>query len=135
MTAPSKSRECALIVLLSLAGGLLTAYTYTVTLDNKFDLHTLTLPAVFPIATVVGLIGGVIVSPFLHMCLRGKNKTVAIPSIYAIVAIVTGCLNLIASGAGLPGSFAATFAVLVIWRRIGPDAEEDIAVQPGHRPS
>ena len=135
MSTRSKSRECALVILLSLVGGLITAYTYTVTLDNKFALHTLTLPAVFPIATVVGLIGGVIVSPFLYMCLRGKNKAVAVPSIYAIVAIVTACLNLTVSGAGLLGSFAATFAVLLIWRRIGPDAEEDIAVQRGHRPS
>src|SRR5712671_931062 len=111
MRARSKLRSYASMFLLSLIGGLLTAYTYTVTLDRKLDLLRLTMPAVFPIATAFGLIGGVIVSPFLYMCLRGKNRTVAIPSIYAIVAIVTACLNLIASPAGLLGSFAATFVV------------------------
>jgi uncharacterized protein involved in response to NO len=125
MSARSKSRECAFVILLSLVGGLLTAYTYTVTLDGKFDLSTLTLPAVFPIASVVGLIGGVFVSPFLHMCLRGKNKAVAIPSIYAIVAMGTAALNLVASGAGLLGAFVVTFAVLLIWRRIGPNTKEE----------
>jgi hypothetical protein len=125
MTARSKSGSYASIFLPSLGGGLLTAYAYTVTLDRKFDLHTLTLPAVFPIATVFGLIGGALVSPLLYVCLKGKNKAVAIPWIYAIVALVTACFNLVASPAGLLGAIGATCGVLLMWRKIGPDAKEE----------
>ena len=123
MSEVTKLRRRASILLLSLIGGLITAYAYTVTLDRKLNLNNFTLPAVFPIATVFGLIGGALVSPFLYVCLKGKNMAIAIPSIYALVAVVTAGLNLVASPAGFPGAFVAVIAVLLLWRRLGPNEE------------
>lgn len=105
---------------LSLVGGLVTAYACVVTLDGKIDLDSLTRPAVFPIASVFGLIGGVIISPFLYFCLRTKNKLVAIPFIYGFVVMGTMGLNLVAP-IGFPLAFVLVLAVLALWQRFGPD--------------
>lgn len=116
-------RSYLLTLPLSLIGGLVTAYACTVTLDGKIELDILTRPAVFPIATVLGLIGGAVISPFLYFCLRTKDKVVAIPFVYGLVVVGTIGLNLVAAPLGFPLSFVVVLAVLVLWQRFGPDAK------------
>jgi hypothetical protein len=119
--------RCYLLLLpLSLIGGLVAAYACVMTLDGRIEVDILTRPAVFPIATVYGLIGGAIISPFLYFCLRTKNKLVAIPFIYGFVVVGTIGLNLVAPPAGFPGAFVLVLAILVLWWRFVPDAKGEL---------
>lgn len=110
------------MLLRSLLGGLFIAYAYTVTADGRVEFDILTRPAVFPIATFFGIVGGVIISPVVFICLRNKNLRIAVPVIIVLVAVLTGCLNVVAAPkVGLPGSFILTLILLLVWRQFGPE--------------
>lgn len=123
-----KLQEYFAILALSLLGGLFIAYSFAVTVDGRIKFDILTLPAVFPIATMFGIAGGALISPLAFICLRNKNLFVAVPTIVMLVAVLTACLNLAtAPKQGLPGSLILSFIVLLLWRQFGPEKRSKIA--------
>ncbi len=110
-----------ILFLMSLLGGLFVAYAFAVTVDKRIEFDIIARPAAFPIATMIGIIGGLVMSPVAIICLKNKNLIIAVPVIVVLVAVLTTGLNLITTPkAGLPGSFIAAVIVLFVWRRYGP---------------
>ena len=122
MKMDSKYRGYPVILAWSVLGGLFIAYSYAVTADGRLKFDILILPAVVPIATMFGIVGGVLLSPLVFICLRNKNLFVAAPTIVMLVAVLTACLNVATApkALGLPGSFIISFIVLLLWRQFGP---------------
>src|ERR1039458_7136450 len=102
------------VIVCSIVGGLLTGYAYVISLDGTISLHRITLPAVFPIATLEGTIGGLLMSPIVYRCLRYKNLLVAFPVVYFFTASWTIACNLLASPLGLYGSFGGLLIILFL---------------------
>lgn len=114
------------ILLMSLLGGLFVAYSFAVTVDGLIKFDIITYPAVLPIATMYGIVGGLIIAPVAFLSLRKKNIFIAVPMVVLLVAVLTACLNVLASPkVGLPGSLLATLLILFVWRRIGPADNHD----------
>lgn len=111
------------VFLWSLLGGLFIAYAYAVTADGRVEMDILTRPAVFPIATIFGIVSGMIISPAAFICLRNKHVLIAVPVIVVLVAGLTACLNVVAAptALGFSGSFILTLIMILIWRQFGPE--------------
>src|SRR3954469_19314085 len=83
----------ALLVFLSIVGGLLTAATFAVTIGPNGGLKTLTLPAVAEIAFSFGGIAGLLLSPLMVWALKDSNLWLSVPSIYAVACLGIALLN------------------------------------------
>lgn len=91
-------------IILSWLGGLFTAWAFASSSSGHFSLKTLFLPGVFQIASIVGLLGGSLVAPFVYFCLRDHNFIVVTPILYGIVTFATVLLSLISPKIGFYGA-------------------------------
>jgi hypothetical protein len=104
----------------SIFGGFLTSIAYAMSVDVTVGgFRTLSLPGVFPIASVVGGLVGLAVTPFVHASLRDRSLAKTLPVIYSVVCSCTIVLNVMSQGRGLglPGAFLALFVMLQRYSR------------------
>jgi phosphatidylserine synthase len=105
-----KMIRIALLVFLSLVGGLLAAATFAVTIGPDGGLKTLTLPAVAEIAFLLGGLAGLLLSPLMVWALKGRNLWLSVPSIYAVACLVIVILNALS----VPFAELIAFGVTVV---------------------
>ena len=93
--------------------------------DGRVEIDILTRPAVFPIATIFGLVSGIIISPVVFISLRNKNFLIAGRVIVMLVAVLTAGINIAAGpiALGLSGSFILPLIMLLVWRQFGLEAQ------------
>ncbi len=134
MTNPR--RGYLFFLMLSVAGGFLTAATYiysTALSVSPGDLayqqpvaEIFADPFVLVIAVPVGIVAGLLVSPVTYFCLRDRRLSVAFPvvlvSTLATVALATprfGLLGIVAGFAAVIGSCLVCAHLPVTARRVG----------------
>jgi hypothetical protein len=88
-----------------IAAGILTAWVLTCAVVAGFDLRALLLPGVFVIATASGVVGGLLLSPFVFLLRRIRFACRA--AVYVAVIFLTSFLAWRLHGFGIVISAAA----------------------------
>jgi len=103
----------ALLVFLSIVGGLLAAATFVVTIDADAGLKALTLPVVAEIAFSFGGIAGLLLSPLMVWALKDSRLWFSVPAIYAVTCLMIALLNALSVRFAELISLGITVAVLL----------------------
>jgi hypothetical protein len=109
-----------LIFFFSLVAGCLTALAYVVSLDGKFNINNITLPAVAEIAFTIGVISGAILSPLGYWCLKDKRLMIVLPLLYFIAFIVTVIVTLLLRFFGFYFAFLFWIFALIFIKFFAP---------------
>ncbi len=76
-------------------------------------------PSVLPIACIVGVLAGLIISPLVIWALSDKNLKIAVPTIYMLSIIFIVMLNLLQVRFTMYIGFGFTAVILILYRFIG----------------
>ena len=96
----------------SLATGLVTAWAYSCSLDGYFNPRAFMLPAVFEISSVVGLLMGALLSPFVYLSMRHLRFFVR-AACYLLVITAAAVLE-ISLRSGFSGSIVTALSTCIV---------------------
>lgn len=113
----------ALLVFLSIVGGLLAAAAFAVTIGPDGGLKTLTLPAVAEIAFSFGGIAGLLLSPLMVWALKDSRLWLTVPAIYAVACVIVAILNALSVRFAELITFAITVVLLLLYGLLTKKAE------------
>jgi hypothetical protein len=108
-----------LLFAISIGGALLAALTYAATIGPNGGIKTLFEPAVLPVACLVGIAAGVVISPFVIWALTNKNLKIAVPVIYILSAVFIVTLNVLQVRFSIYFGFTLTVVMVVLYKFIG----------------
>jgi hypothetical protein len=112
------------ILLLTIAGALITAFVFVVTIylslpptDSAYHqgmANTFADPFVLTVALFWALVSGLLVSPVLYFCLRRRRLALALPIVLSSTLITVVILTPVSAIFGLLGALVVTLASSVI---------------------
>ena len=103
----------------SLGGALLAALAHAASVGPDGGIKTLSEPSVLPIACMVGVVAGVVISPLVIWALSDKSLKIAAPTIYLLSVAFIVVLNLLQVRFTMYIGFGVTVVMLVVYRFIG----------------
>ena len=113
----------SVMILWGIIGSLLTAFSYTYTVEINFSFKTFVLPMVIEVATISALIGCIILYPLFYWCLREKRLYISLPILYLFAILVTGLLNFIGPRESTTGAFIYWVVALLLSKSFIPQEE------------
>jgi len=114
----------SVMILWGIIGSLLTAFSYTYTVEINYSFKTFVLPMVIEVATISALIGCIILYPLFYWYLREKRLYISLPILYFFAILVTGLLNFIGPRESTTGAFVYWVVALLLAKKLFPKVEE-----------
>jgi hypothetical protein len=114
------SNNYFIMLVFSIIGSFITAFAFAASSSGRFSLSTLMLPGVVQTASIAAIVFGIVFSPFMFWCLKGKNLLLVLPIAYVLAFIITVLLSFIDQRLGLAGAFIYWALFLLSMKYYGP---------------
>lgn len=116
-------RRAALLLLLSVLGGILAALTEAATVDQELWLRMLWQPAVVPLALIGGTLGGIVMAPLMLWAFRRRSLAISVPATYGFAIVAVALVNILHVPHSLFVGFALVASFIFIYGLLTTRAE------------